>query len=206
VQQRNSIITKAPLPVALALSIAIHVAGLYCKGFYTPSALNTEAGRTSVLLTLMPSIESPAATTQPQPKNETQPEPVPAPVTAPIPEPQPEETPAAETEAAPAMEESGSPIEDKGAVTAACTNVEIDVPYPRMSRRRGEEGTVVLLVHVYADGRVGHIDIARSSGHRRLDEAAVKAARSTTFTPAMQFGRNIDSTTRLSFTFQLTDD
>ena len=40
----------------------------------------------------------------------------------------------------------------------------------------------------------------------RLDEAALKAAQNTQFTPAKQLGRNIDSTTELSFTFRLTDD
>ena len=78
--------------------------------------------------------------------------------------------------------------------------------YPRISRRRGEEGTVTLFIEVLQTGRAGNISILQSSSHRRLDEAAVKAAQQTTFSPAKQFGRNIDSTTELSFTFTLTDD
>lgn len=49
--------------------------------------------------------------------------------------------------------------------------------YPRESRRRGEEGTVLLEVEVRPDGRVGMIKILQSSGYPRLDQAAVEALR-----------------------------
>ena len=59
--------------------------------------------------------------------------------------------------------------------------------YPRLSRRRGEAGSVQLLVALGSDGRVGEIELARSSGFRRLDRAAFEAvreaARSVDFVP-----------------------
>ena len=61
-------------------------------------------------------------------------------------------------------------------------------------------------VQVLADGSVGQADILQTSGFRRLDEAAVKGALQTAFTPAIRMGRPVASTTRLSYTFRLTDD
>jgi protein TonB len=45
-------------------------------------------------------------------------------------------------------------------------------PYPSMSRRLYEEGTVSLRVHVLPDGHVDQVEIQRSSGFPRLDESA----------------------------------
>lgn len=48
--------------------------------------------------------------------------------------------------------------------------------YPTMSRRLGEEGVVVLLLTVDADGRVTAATVDSTSGFERLDEAAIKEA------------------------------
>src|ERR1700740_2668549 len=44
--------------------------------------------------------------------------------------------------------------------------------YPRLSRRMQEEGRVVLRVLVNTEGAAADIEIGRSSGHPRLDDAA----------------------------------
>jgi protein TonB len=46
--------------------------------------------------------------------------------------------------------------------------------YPPMSKRLGEEGSVVLELYVLEDGRVGEAKVKTSSGFPRLDEAALK--------------------------------
>jgi protein TonB len=46
--------------------------------------------------------------------------------------------------------------------------------YPPMSKRLGEEGSVVLELYVLEDGRVGDARLKTSSGFPRLDEAALK--------------------------------
>ncbi|MEL0168241.1 MAG: energy transducer TonB [Pseudomonadaceae bacterium] len=46
--------------------------------------------------------------------------------------------------------------------------------YPPMSRRRGEEGTVVLTFIIHRDGSVTGEQISESSGFERLDRAALK--------------------------------
>jgi periplasmic protein TonB len=49
--------------------------------------------------------------------------------------------------------------------------------YPGKSRRRGEQGEVLLGLTITADGRFVDIHVAESSGFRRLDDAALKTLR-----------------------------
>jgi periplasmic protein TonB len=56
--------------------------------------------------------------------------------------------------------------------------------YPALSRRMGEEGRVVLRVHVSADGMPKQVELKTSSTHPRLDEAALDAVRRWRFVPA----------------------
>jgi len=65
--------------------------------------------------------------------------------------------------------------------------------YPPSSIRRGEQGRVVLSVEVRPDGRAGQIAVRRSSGHARLDRAAVEAVRHARFDPATRDGRAVAS-------------
>lgn len=56
--------------------------------------------------------------------------------------------------------------------------------YPMLSRRSGEEGRVMLRVMVEANGLPSKVDIEKSSGYPRLDEAALEAVRKWKFVPA----------------------
>jgi len=56
--------------------------------------------------------------------------------------------------------------------------------YPRLSRRMGEQGRVVLEVHILPSGLVGEMRLKKSCGYTRLDEAAMKAVRRWTYVPA----------------------
>ena len=56
--------------------------------------------------------------------------------------------------------------------------------YPALSRRLGEQGQVLLDVHILADGSVGGIKLRRSSGFHRLDGAALEAVRHWRYVPA----------------------
>ena len=61
--------------------------------------------------------------------------------------------------------------------------------YPPLSIRNGEEGTVLLLVKVGADGRPIDAIIKKSSGYRELDKNAIKHVLATwRFHPAMHQG------------------
>lgn len=61
-------------------------------------------------------------------------------------------------------------------------------PYPRIARRRGYEGVVLLSVHVLPDGTVADLKIKKTSGHSVLDRAARKAVQRWKFRPATTMG------------------
>lgn len=64
-------------------------------------------------------------------------------------------------------------------------------PYPAVSRRMAEEGTVLLSVHILTDGRVDEVKLKRSSGFSRLDDAAIKTVRHWRYVPAKRNGKSI---------------
>ena len=94
----------------------------------------------------------------------------------------------------------------RGISSEAALNGSFIPDYPRRSRQRGEEGTVTLSVQVRADGSVSNVSIQKSSGHKRLDSAALEGIRQTPFKPAQKNGRAIASTIQISYTFRLTND
>jgi protein TonB len=60
--------------------------------------------------------------------------------------------------------------------------------YPAESKRSGEEGLVVLRVLINEIGRAARIDVERSSGHARLDDAARQAVQRALFRPYLENG------------------
>jgi len=60
--------------------------------------------------------------------------------------------------------------------------------YPPASKRAREQGLVILRVVVDESGHAAHINIYRSSGHPRLDEAACDAVRQAVFKPYLDAG------------------
>ncbi len=56
--------------------------------------------------------------------------------------------------------------------------------YPPLARRNGEQGRVLLRVLVAPDGRAQDVVLKASSGHERLDRAAIDAVRQWRFVPA----------------------
>ena len=75
--------------------------------------------------------------------------------------------------------------------------------YPKGARQRGEQGDVILEIRVNAEGSVDDVKIAESSGFVELDEAAVKAARASKFSPARSGHDPVASTARLKLQFKL---
>jgi len=75
--------------------------------------------------------------------------------------------------------------------------------YPRLSRRRGEEGTVLLQLMVRKDGSVAQVRIKQSSGYPRLDQAALEAVRGWKYNPATRDGKAIDYPYLQPVTFSL---
>ena len=61
--------------------------------------------------------------------------------------------------------------------------------YPRMSRRMGEQGTVLVRVFISADGRAEKAEIRTSSGYPRLDEAALETVQRWRYVPGQRAGQ-----------------
>ncbi len=82
--------------------------------------------------------------------------------------------------------------------------VEMPRPrYPRLARRRGIEGVVVLSVRVSSDGTVESVKVLKSSGHSMLDEEALEAAKRARFEPARLSGTPVSSEKKIAVRFVL---
>jgi protein TonB len=83
-------------------------------------------------------------------------------------------------------------------------NSGADEIYPTMSRRLGEEGSVILLLTVDETGKVTKADIKETSGFERLDDAASKeAVRSWRFLPGTVNGKATAMQMPLKVTFKI---
>lgn len=63
--------------------------------------------------------------------------------------------------------------------------------YPLESRRKREQGTVVLAVTLAPDGAVDQVSVAKSSGFERLDKAALDAVRRWRWSPTLRGGEPV---------------
>ncbi|NTX30311.1 energy transducer TonB [Burkholderia pyrrocinia] len=140
----------------------------------------------------------------PQPVAQSQtPSPTPAPAAA-----DPTPAPAAPAPAAPAAtpgpaRETMQVSAPKNVPTLQCNFVKPD--YPSMSRRRGESGTAYVHFVVGVTGKIESIDLQKSSGYPRLDDAALDAMRSTTCRPYIENGQAIRAARTQPYSFGLTD-
>jgi periplasmic protein TonB len=75
--------------------------------------------------------------------------------------------------------------------------------YPMASRRANETGTVRLLFLIDLDGKVVESRVERSSGYRRLDEAARAGLALCKFRPATVNGQPVREWSRLDFVWNL---
>ncbi len=76
--------------------------------------------------------------------------------------------------------------------------------YPMIARRNGYEGTVLLRVWVLESGKVGKIEVEKSSGYEILDNSALKAVRDWIFMPGKRNGVAITSWVTVPIKFQLS--
>jgi len=89
--------------------------------------------------------------------------------------------------------------------TAAGVNVnQCEKPeYPSASRRLEEEGTVALRFLVGVDGKVLQSEIEKSSGFKRLDEAARSGLSKCQFRPALVDGKPEQAWASMKYTWRL---
>ena len=206
---------------------ALATAALWPEHKPTADTLPTISG---VLIDAPPAnvVQAPAAASQPpepepiekpkpepKPKPKPKPKPLEKPKPQPVPQPQPEKaiTPPPEPNPEPVATEPPPPPKatDSSAEGAPVTVPRVDAnhrnnpapAYPRMSRRRGEEGTVLLELMVRKDGTVNEVRIKESSGYPRLDKSAKEAVRRWKYNPATRGGEPIDYRYLQPVTFSL---
>jgi periplasmic protein TonB len=127
-------------------------------------------------------------------------------VDVPLPEIPPMTTPAESITVPPVAEVPPSAEPSAPAVMEAkslSVTRRVEPVYPPASRRLDEKGVVGLRVLVDERGRPREVQVAKSSGFDRLDEAAVTAVRRWQFSPAMQESRAVTAWTRVNVVFQL---
>lgn len=114
-------------------------------------------------------------------------------------------TPAASPIAAPPGRDGGTgtqgeTIVPSGPTYGAAAKGGPTPSYPKLAQEDRLSGTVIVTVTVTAEGGIANLAV-QSSGHEILDDAARRAARSWTFTPAMEKGVPTTDVVRLRFHF-----
>lgn len=114
--------------------------------------------------------------------------------------PQPEAPPAPALVVA-ATPSPPAPVARTAAVISAanCEKPE----YPSASRRLEEEGTVTLKFLVGVDGKVKESAIEKSSGFKRLDEAARQGLAKCQFKPGTENGHAVEAWASMKYTWRL---
>ncbi len=164
----------------------------------------------------LPAAEPPPAQPPPPPAAEPPPPPPPPPQTSKPPEREAlniQDAPASNFQAAEPPNIQDAPASNFQAAQPP-NQARIDAPprplkairpeYPKASRQRGEEGDVVLVLSINAQGHVDSASVAESSGYQELDAAAVRAANKARFSPAKRGRTAVASEARVTITFRLT--
>ncbi|WP_370262969.1 energy transducer TonB [Limnobacter sp.] len=200
-------------PLTLLAVVAAHVLGLVWAAQHvqiTPPSV-TPPSVAGVLVAPEPKpvppppqpVQAPPPPPKPAPKPRPEPKPTPKPAAKPAPEPPPaptttaQPTPTAPVQTAKPVPESPAAPTAPTAPTAPAAPAPVTPPrtdaahlnnpapqYPALSRRLGEQGRVLLDVYILPDGSVGDIKLNTSSGHARLDNAALAAVKTWKYVPA----------------------
>lgn len=85
--------------------------------------------------------------------------------------------------------------------SAAIAIGEIHPDYPPLSRHAGEEGEVEVLLNISAQGMPVQAEILKSSGYKRLDDAAKKTLLAARFQPSSE--RDLSAQKRITLVYQL---
>ena len=198
--------------------VALHGAGVYAA-LQVPAVRQALADASPMFVSLIattqpvPSapppppepVSLPKKTTPVAPLITAAPAPAPAAFTAPAPEPDPMPPVVAVAAPAPPAPQAppASPLQ-KTIPASAIQYLEPPAPeYPRLSRRLGEAGLVVVRVYVDEAGLPRSVQLAQSSGFARLDEAALAGVQRARFKPYSENGVPTAGWARIPIPFEL---
>ena len=140
------------------------------------------------MITAAPS-PAPAPFVAPPPPEPVPPEPAPVAVAAPV---------------APVAPPPPAPAPPRNLSASSVQYLEpLQVEYPRLSKRLGETGVVMLRIFIDEAGRVRDVQVSRTSGHPRLDDAAMAAVQKARFKPPSENGQAVSGYAQVPVDFQL---
>jgi protein TonB len=170
------------------------------------------------------SVAPPPPTPTPTPpvrsKPKVQPKPTPKPTPVPMHEaPAPSPTPVAAAQPAPPAPPAPVAPPAPAAPAIGRQTMEITAPknvshldcniakpdYPALSRRRGETGTAYVKFVVGLTGKLENIELKKSSGFSRLDDAALAAAHASACKPYLEDGQPVRAAYTQPYNFNLED-
>lgn len=96
-----------------------------------------------------------------------------------------------------ALPKAPKPLADRDAAPVA----RVQPAYPADAARVKAEGSVVVKVDVGVNGMPTNVTLAKRSGERALDEAALEAVRQWRFEPAIRNGKPVASTVEVPVDF-----
>ncbi|WP_310315978.1 energy transducer TonB [Paraburkholderia terricola] len=155
-------------------------------------------------------------------KPKVQPKPTPTPKPAPTPLPQaaaPSPTPVAAADPTPPAPPAPAAPPAQAAPAISRQTMEITAPknvshldcniakpdYPSLSKRRGETGTAYVKFVVGLTGKLENIELKKSSGFSRLDDAALAAVHASACKPYLENGQPIRAAYTQPYDFNLND-
>jgi periplasmic protein TonB len=172
----------------------------------------------------MQSVAPPPPTPTPpvrsKPKVQPKPAPTPKPTQVPLPEAAaPSPTPVAAPEPAPAAPAAPVAPPAPAAPAIGRQTMEISAPknvshldcniakpeYPSLSKRRGETGTAYVKFVVGLTGKLENVELKKSSGFSRLDDAALAAVHASACKPYLENGQPVRAAYTQPYDFNLND-
>jgi protein TonB len=149
-----------------------------------------------------PPLPLPPPPPAPKPSEFALPPPLPAP--RPAHRPAPARVPVLAVHAAPSPPRMAAPMSIATIPAKPDPNSNNPPPdYPQLARDAGEQGQVLLSIHVMPDGQPGIVTIKQSSGYKLLDDAARQAVAHWHFYPALKAGQPANSVLPYWISFQL---
>ncbi len=208
--QQPSRLRLDPSRVGTLATAALHAAALAALLSYEPARSAIIAASPIMVDWIAAPKTEPAADPAPAPKPvQRKPKPVEKPkvVTAPVetPSPSPVAAPAPPPPAPIALAPvpAPAPVEVAAPVFDAAYLQNPKPPYSTVSKKMGEQGRVVLRVHVTPSGSADEVQLQSSSGYARLDEAARTTVGTWKFVPAKRGNEPVAAWVVIPISFKL---
>jgi protein TonB len=126
-------------------------------------------------------------------------------ISVPVAPPQPPQREEAPAAPAPAPAPVAAPAQPR-TITSGVEYIQPpDVKYPAISKRMGEEGKTIIRVLINDKGRAERVEVQKSSGSSRLDDAARQAVMRALFKPYTEDGKALAVFAIVPINFQLSN-